>query len=207
MKQTRPVIVLCSDFRTTYVQILVSDQTVVGLLSRILCNLWTDRSAILPSDQSVVQPIFELACDLWSDCYATLPSDETVARLQRFSDHVFWVTPRHQCATQMIFIDRSRVTHTKLGDIPILPEKCVSWKYFKSVVWPKKLCGHSATQKTYDQTNVWLKSLWSDYLATETVRASLVRPKVCTILVQSTLSLIRPYSKLYIAIKPLRNTL
>ena len=149
------------------------------------------------------RPLWDFA--LWSVRSETII--QTIVLIQRFSDLLFWVAPRHQCASQKIFSERSRVTHLNLGDIPILTAKSGSGKYFKSVVRPKKLCRHSATQKTSDQTNVGLNSLWSDYLATETVRATLVRPKVCAILVRSTLFLIRPYSKLCIAIKPLRNTL
>ena len=189
MKQTRPVNALWSDFRATYVQTLVSGQTVVGLLSRLLCDLWTDLSAILFSDQSVLQPIFRWSCE------------------SSVSPTLFFGSLHIVSVRQNIFSEPSRVTHLNLIDITILTEKCGPWEYFKSVVRPKKLCGHSATQKTSDLTNVWLKSLWSDYRATKTVRATLMRPRVCVILVRSTLSLIRPFSKLYIAIKPLQNTL
>ena len=43
---------------------------------------------------------------------------------------------------------------------------------------PMKICDHSATQKTSDQTIVRPKSLWSDYRATQTFRATLLRPKI-----------------------------
>ena len=74
-------LMLCGQFSvSTYVQILVSDQTVVRPLSRHSCDLWSDYSATLPSDQSVVRPLSRLSCDLWSDFSATLPSDQTVER-------------------------------------------------------------------------------------------------------------------------------
>ena len=51
-----------------------------------------------PSDQTVVRPLFQ-----------------TIVRLQRFPDHVFWFAPRHQCATQMVWSEQSRVAHLNLG--------------------------------------------------------------------------------------------
>ena len=50
---------------------------------------------------------------LWSDRSVT--TDQTIVRLQRFSDHVFWVAPRHQWATQMVWSEWSRIAHLNLG--------------------------------------------------------------------------------------------
>ena len=54
---------LCGQiFGATYVETLVSDQTVVRPLSINLWELGSDYSAILPSDQTVARPLSRPSC-------------------------------------------------------------------------------------------------------------------------------------------------
>ena len=114
-------------------------------------GLWSDRSATivqttsqtLPSDQTVERPLsrpfsrlcplIRPSCDhcpdhfpdfaLWSDRSATI-----VQTIERFPDHVIWVAPRHRCATQMVWSERSRVAHLNLGYEKTMLDQNILWK-------------------------------------------------------------------------------
>ena len=127
--------------------------------------LWSDHSATivqttsqtLPSDQTVVRPLsrpfsrlctlIRPSCDhcphhfphfaLWSDRSATIV--QTIVRLKRFPDHVIWVAPRHRCATQMVWSERSRVAHLNLGGMCFLAMKRKSKTKQNAIYsWSKK---------------------------------------------------------------------
>ena len=94
-------------------QTLVSDHTVVRPLSKLLCDLWLDHSAIVVL--IFVRPIIRLQCDfaLWSDRFAIIL--QTIVRLKCFSDDVIRVAPRRRCVTQLVWPEMSRVAHLNLG--------------------------------------------------------------------------------------------